>query len=164
MSVYVILGGEPTFTNGQLNAGGGVVLDRVTNLDVVVETRPEVSGTLVRAMRVTINRDASQGTAADMAGWKAQFAGGRAGKKPQKLTVMLVDDVSGTIPLLIGKFESEEALVIAGGLDDDDSPTQTWAFTCNGYQYFNAISGKYEPDDKNVSPARVHGFSETAKK
>jgi hypothetical protein len=164
MSVYVIAGGNPSFANGQLNAGGGVSLDRVTHLEAEVVMEPEVAGTLAKALRVGITRDASQGTAADMAGWKLQFAGGRAEKKMVKLTVMLVDDVSGPTPVLIGKLEAEEALVAGGDIQDHDSPTQTWEFTCNKYSYFNAVSGQKEPSDPKLVPVTVHGFSEAKQK
>ncbi len=164
MSVFVIAGGNPSFANGQVNAAGGTILDRVTRMEAEVVMEPEVSGTLAKALRIGITRDASQGTAADMAGWKIQFASGRAEKKMIKLTVMLVDDVSGPTPVLIGKIEADEALVADGEIQDDDSPTQTWEFTCNKYDYFNAVSGKKEPDDQNLVPVVVHGFSETKRK
>lgn len=167
MSVFVIADGNPSFSNGQVNAGGGLHLDRVIRLEAGVVMQPETAGTLAKALRVSITRDARQGTAGDMAGWKLQFASGRAEKKMFKLTVLLVDDVDGGKPVLIGKLEAEEALVSSGGMQDDDSPdspTQSWTFTCNRYSYFNAISGQREPSDPKLVPVMVSGFSETKRK
>jgi len=156
MAVEVVLGGSPSFANGKLDPGNGLHISRVTWLKVDVEMRPEVAGTLAKACRVSLLRDASQGSAADLAGYTAQFASGRAEMKVQKLWVLFIDDVRAGKPALIGQIECEQAQIIESQFIDDDSPMQQWSLTGNGYRYFNAISGRYEPEEA----AFVHGFNE----
>jgi hypothetical protein len=167
MSVQIVLGTkaafdtEPSFENGRLKVGSGKHLDRVKMLRLNLQLRPEAAGTQPTALLVEAVRDASQGAAADLLAFQAQFASGRAEKSVFPMVIFLVDDHRNGKVAPIGKFVCEKTVIVGTDYADDNGPPeQAVTFRVGKFSYFNLISGQEEPNDPTVSPVEIHGFDE----
>jgi hypothetical protein len=158
MAVYVIKGGTPTFVGGKLDPGGGEEFTRVQSLEVLLKQTREMTGTQPHALIITLTRDASQGTPADLLAHKTKYGpSGRTQKTVFPLSVMLVDDVRRGTPALVGTLHCQKAVLHRLHVRPGN---QELTFHASEWWYFNALSGQKEPEDDSLVPVTVGGFDE----
>jgi hypothetical protein len=147
----------PVFDRGNLTLNGAEEFDRIQWLKLRIEIVPEMTGTILNAMEISIVRDLAQASVSDLLAERTMYGeDGRAQKNPFPLHLFIIDDVRRGAPALIGRVEAQFAQV--AGITRKPGGVQLVTFRASHYQYFNLISGQPEPNDPKLVPVKVAGF------